>query len=115
MWCKKCNVRGGCAMFPTKKKKKTGLNLKRIMDKRGVTVKEVQDYLGLGSIQSIYHWLNGSSLPTIDNLYAMSELLQVSVDEMICGNRRRITEDVDKAQKKRLRVYYAKIEEMEAA
>lgn len=102
-------------MFPTIDKKKTGLNLKRIMDKRGVTVKEVQDYLGLGSIQSIYHWLNGSSLPTIDNLYAMSELLQVSVDEMICGNRRRITEDVDKAQKKRLRVYYAKIEEMEAA
>ena len=85
------------------------------MDQHKLTVKDVQQFLGLGSAQSIYHWLNGISLPTIDNLYAMSELLQVSVDEMICGNRRRITEDVDKAQKKRLRVYYAKIEEMEAA
>ena len=29
----------------------------------------------------------GNSLPTIDNLYALSELFQMPVDEMICGNR----------------------------
>ena len=102
-------------MYPVIDKRETGINIRRIMDQHKLTVKDVQQFLGLGSAQSIYHWLNGISLPTIDNLYAMSELLQVSVDEMICGNRRRITEDVDKAQKKRLRVYYAKIEEMEAA
>ena len=44
------------------------------MDQHKLTVKAVQQFLGLGSAQSIYHWLNGISLPTIDNLYALSEL-----------------------------------------
>lgn len=57
-------------MFPLINKRETGINLRRIMDKRGITVKEVQQYLGLGSVQSVYHWLNGLSIPTIDNLYA---------------------------------------------
>ena len=46
-------------MFPLIDKKKTGINLRRIMDERGLTVKDVQQYLGLGSVQSVYHWLNG--------------------------------------------------------
>ena len=58
-------------MFPTIDKKNTGVHLRRIMDERGCTVKDVQHYLGLGSVQSVYHWLNGISMPTIDNLYAL--------------------------------------------
>ena len=74
-------------MFPIIDKKRTGIHLRRIMDERGLSVKDVQQYLGLGSIQSIYHWLNGISMPTIDNLYALSELFQLTVDELVCGNR----------------------------
>ena len=75
--------------IPGINKKASGLKLRRIMDAQGITVKDVQQYLGLGSVQSVYHWLNGISMPTVDNLYAMSELLQVSMDEMGCGNRTR--------------------------
>lgn len=57
-------------MFPTINLKETGTNLRKIMKERSITVKEVQQYLGLGSVQSVYHWLNGISLPSIDNLYA---------------------------------------------
>ena len=74
-------------LFPVIDKKKTGIHLRRIMDERALSVKDVQQYLGLGSIQSVYHWLNGISMPTIDNLYALSELFQLPVDEMLCGNR----------------------------
>lgn len=77
--------------IPGINKKASGLKLRRIMDAQGITVKDVQQYLGLGSVQSVYHWLNGISMPTVDNLYAMSELLQVSMDEMVCGNRTRGT------------------------
>ena len=70
-------------MIPLINKRETGINLRRIMDAKGITVKDVQQYLELGSVQSIYHWLNGNSLPTIDNLYALSELFQMPVDEMI--------------------------------
>ena len=53
-------------MFPIIDKRKTGINIRRIMDMRGLTVKDVQEYLELGSVQSIYHWINGISMPTID-------------------------------------------------
>lgn len=75
------------AGIPSINKKASGLKLRKIMDAHGVSVKEVQKYLGLGSVQSVYHWLNGISMPTVDNLYAMSDLFQVSMDEMVCGNR----------------------------
>lgn len=74
-------------MIPMIDKKETGIQLRKIMDQYGVSVKDVQKYLGLGSVQSVYHWLNGISMPTVDNLYALSELFQVSMDELVCGNR----------------------------
>ena len=49
-------------MFPIIDKRKTGINIRRIMDMRGLTVKDVQEYLELGSVQSIYHWINGISM-----------------------------------------------------
>lgn len=74
-------------MVPVIDKRKTGVRLRQLMDERGLSVKDVQQYLGLGSVQSVYHWLNGSSLPNVDNLYILSALFQMPVDDMICGNR----------------------------
>ena len=102
-------------MFPVIDKKKTGVNLRRLMDKRDLSVKEVQEYLKLGSVQSVYHWLNGISLPTVDNLYALSQLLQVSVDDMLCGNRHRSIDDKYPVQVRRLYTYYSKIKELMVA
>ena len=110
-----CSTKGGDKMLPVIDKKKTGINLRRIMDERGFTVKDVQEYLGLGSVQSVYHWLNGLSIPTVDNLYALSYLFQVPVDDLICGNRSRFLTDTEQAQLRRLRVYYEKFKEIQAA
>ncbi len=74
-------------MPPKINRKETGINLRRIMDRRGLSVKDIQQYLGLDSVQSIYHWLNGLSMPTLDNLYSLSTLFQVTLDELVCGNR----------------------------
>lgn len=63
-------VKGESSMFPTINVKETGANLRRIMDKRGITAKDVQKYLNLASVQSVYYWWNGTNMPTIDNLYA---------------------------------------------
>ena len=70
-------------MFPIIDRKRTGIRLRRIMDERGLSVKDVQQYLELGSVQSVYHWLNGLSMPTIDNLYALSELFQMPIDDLV--------------------------------
>ena len=72
-------------------------------------MKNIQEYLGLGSVQSVYHWLDGSSMPNIDNLYALSELLQVPIDDMLCGNRRLLDRDRKRDFVQRIHCYYVKM------
>ena len=48
--------KGRCLMFPLINKRETGVNLRRIMDMRGITPKDVQEYLGLRCVQSVYRW-----------------------------------------------------------
>ena len=59
---------------------KTGQNIKHIAWLKEMTVKDIQEYLGLAAVQSVYHWFAGRSLPTVDNLYALSELFGVPMD-----------------------------------
>ena len=63
--------------FPTIDKVKTGKQIRHLMDSLGLTVMDVQKYMGLATQQAVYHWLNGRSLPSIDNVYALSELFRV--------------------------------------
>ena len=84
------------------------------MQNRGLTVKEVQEYLDFGTAQSIYHWFNGRNLPSLDNLYALSELFKVSVDDMLCGNRVYNPRMDKKIPPYRLLVYYEKLNSMMA-
>lgn len=73
--------------FPTIDKAKTGKQIRKLMNSHSLTVTDVQKYMGLSTPQAVYHWLNGRSLPTLDNVYALSELFRVSMDQIICGNR----------------------------
>lgn len=106
-------------MFPLINKRETGVNLRRIMDMRGITPKDVQEYLGLGCVQSVYRWTDGVNMPTIDNLYALSELLHVPIDAIVRENRAAIAPDIVIKQldsrENRLCAYYEKLNEMRAA
>ena len=106
-------------MFPLINKRETGVNLRRIMDKRGITPKDIQQYLGLGCVQSVYRWLDGISMPTVDNLYALSELFQMPMDEIVCGNRAPLVPDnVIEAldtRDRRLYAYYEKLNDKKVA
>ncbi|MCQ2508286.1 MAG: helix-turn-helix domain-containing protein [Dorea sp.] len=73
--------------FPTIDKVSTGKQIRRLMNALDLTVIDVQKYMGFSTPQAIYHWLNGRSLPTLDNVYALSELFMVPMDQIICGNR----------------------------
>ena len=77
----------GINQYPHIDMYKTGQNMKNMMQRRGLTVRNLQEYLNLATPQSIYHWFEGRNLPTIDNLYALSALFHVPVDALICGNR----------------------------
>lgn len=96
-------------MYPIIDKKATGNRIKRIMDCKNISVKELKDYLGLSCVQSIYHWLDGTCLPTLDNLYAMSQLFGTSIDAMVCGNRRTAMPQMSDARSRRLYAYYERL------
>ena len=96
-------------MYPTIDMKATGMCIRRIMKQRKFTVKDVQRYLNLSSVQSIYHWLNGQSVPTVDNLYALSELFQLPVDAMIAGNRKYHMPFYNETFYSRVYVYYREV------
>lgn len=75
-------------MFPTIDRQRTGERIRKIMKQQNITVKQIQEYLNLSCVQGIYHWLDGTSMPTIDNLYALSELFELPMDYLVCGNRK---------------------------
>ena len=69
--------------YPVIDKKKLGSTLKRYMQDRGLTARDVQEYLGLACVQTVYRWTAGISIPTVDNLYALSRLMHVPIDALI--------------------------------
>ena len=75
-------------IYPAINMKATGENIKRLMRKKGFSVSDIRDQLGLTSSQSVYHWMSGISMPSIDNIYALSELFRVPIDLIIRGDRR---------------------------
>lgn len=48
-----------------------------------MTVRDVQRYFGFESPRAIYKWESGASLPHLDNLLALSVLLETSIDSLI--------------------------------
>lgn len=87
---------------------KTGKRIRTLMMEKGYTVKDLQRYLGLGTSQAIYHWFRGKSMPTLDNLYALSELFRVPVDGLLRGNRRFVYILFADEEYKRIYTYYEK-------
>ena len=65
--------------FPVIDPVATGANICRLRKDRGLTVRDLQHYFGFEEPQAIY----SQSLPSVDNLYALSALLQVPMNEII--------------------------------
>lgn len=63
--------------------KRTGQRIKKACDSQGITVKQIQRELNIGSFQSVYSWFQGKTLPAMDNYYALCKLLGVSMDSLI--------------------------------
>ena len=106
-------------MFQLINKRETGVDLRRIMDMRGITPKDIQEYLGLSCVQSVYRWIDGINMPTIDNLYALSQWFGIPIDAIVCGNKKAILPKtvviLEDRRDKRLYTYYKRICEMAVA
>ena len=61
----------------------TGKRITELRMRRGYTVADLQRYFGFEAPQAIYKWQKGQSLPSTDNLYALSWLLEVPMEEIL--------------------------------
>lgn len=73
--------------YPVLDTKATGARIKELRKAHHLKVEEVAFFMGFESVQAVYKWQRGESLPTVDNLYALSRLFETTVDDILRGNR----------------------------
>lgn len=71
------------SIFPVIDLEATGANILRLRKEKGLSVKDLQAYFGFECPQAIYKWQWGQSLPSVDNLFALSKLFNTSIDEIL--------------------------------
>lgn len=60
----------------------SGKRIIACIGERGFTLQEIQYFLNLESVQAIYRW-KGRNLPSLSNLYALSDLLEIPIDNFL--------------------------------
>ena len=69
--------------IPVVNLKQTGQNIYALREQSGISVRELQCLLGFATPQAIYKWQHGDSLPTVDNLVALSAIFSVPIDSIL--------------------------------
>ena len=69
--------------FPVIDMRATGTRIKEIRSSQNFTVQEISEYMGFENPQAVYKWQRGEALPTVDNLFALSKLFDVPMEEII--------------------------------
>ena len=71
--------------YPGLDLKQSGNILRYQIRRSGYSVRDIQDYLVLSCPQPVYRWFQGKTLPSVDHLYALSQLLGVHMEELLAG------------------------------
>ena len=69
--------------LPVVNMRRTGERICTLREQRGLSVRQLQRLLGFATPQAIYKWQHGETLPTIDNLVALSAILDVPIEKIL--------------------------------
>ena len=61
----------------------TGQRINTVRKEKGISIKDMMMYFGFKNPNSLYKWFRGESLPSLDNMFALSLLLGVSVNDLM--------------------------------
>lgn len=50
---------------------------------KGIAVRDLCKILGISCPQSVYAWFNGRTMPSLDNLYGLSRILESPIDDLV--------------------------------
>ena len=65
----------------------TGKNIARLRKAHGYTVAELQEFFGFEAPQALYKWQQGKTLPSTDNLFALSQFLGVNMEDILVAEK----------------------------
>ena len=63
--------------------KQTGQRIAALRASKGISVRDLQEMLGIATPQAIYKWQRGETLPSIENLAALASILGVPIEEIL--------------------------------
>ena len=69
--------------FPVIDAVATGENIRRLRIANGLSVQDLQHWFNFQEPRAIYKWQSGQSLPSIDNLFALSRLFNVPMNSIL--------------------------------
>ena len=61
-------------------------NLKKLRIENGYSISDIRDYLCLGSVQSVYKYESGDSMPTAEGLLTLMDLYGIYVSALVASN-----------------------------
>ena len=70
-------------VFPVINVQAFGRRFQKLRTDRSISIKQIQNYLGLGAPQAIYKWQSGKGIPSTDHLLALSFLFDVPMEELL--------------------------------
>lgn len=73
--------------YPTIDLKATGERIKQLRKEKNLKVRDISKFMGFSEPQAVYKWQRGDSLPTVDNLYALSVLFETPMEQIIIVRR----------------------------
>lgn len=69
--------------MPTINMAATGINIAKMRQAAGLTVKDLQQIFGFATPQAIYKWQNGTAMPTVDNLVILAAIFGCKIDDLL--------------------------------
>ena len=61
----------------------TSKRIRHLMEENALSVKDLMEILYLVRQDSIYKWLRGDQLPSLDQLYALSQIFHTDIEDIL--------------------------------
>ena len=69
--------------MPTINVEETGMRIDILIHESEYSVRDISEKLGFETPQAVYKWMQGKTLPKLDNLVALAAILNVSIDDIL--------------------------------
>ena len=70
-------------MIPAINVEETGMRIDVLIHESEYSVRDISERLGFETPQAVYKWMQGKTLPKLDNLVALASILNVSIDDIL--------------------------------